>query len=289
MPLARGGQQAYGSQRVKSIPPSDVPSTAELRLSPGEQTRLAADGYVVRAAVFTPTEVDAIVDACEELVAELVRDRQGHRLQAGSYVFDPDFTRSVIIKWEGDSDVVHGIEPFAHLSPSLEAWGCDERLLAPMRELLGYPEIELYTEKLNLKRPHHGGANPLHQDYPYWVDVADDPATVATAMLFLDDSTLDNGCLRVVPGSHTNGVWDRRTDGSPFLGNEIDGGAYEDVESLPLELPAGSVVMFGSYLVHHSAANTSAAPRRALLFSYQPPGAPHMLESLRRLGAAHRS
>ena len=49
--------------------------------------------------------------------------------------------------------------------------------------------------------------NPLHQDYPYWVDVADDPATVATAMLFLDDSTLDNGCLRVVPGkSHERRV-----------------------------------------------------------------------------------
>ena len=73
--------------------------------------------------MFTPAEVDAIVDACEDLVDELVRDRQGHRLQAGSYVFDPDFTRGVIIKWEGDSDVVHGIEPFAHLSPALERVG----------------------------------------------------------------------------------------------------------------------------------------------------------------------
>ena len=108
-------------------------------------------------------------------------------------------------------------------------------------------------------------------------------------MLFLDEARLDNACLRVVPGSHTSGVWQTRRDDDQFATNEIDGGAYEDVESVPLELPAGSVVMFGSYLVHHSAANTSAAPRRALLFSYQPPGAPHMLESLRRLGAAYRS
>jgi len=274
---------------VKSIPPSDVPPTAELRLSPAEQARLAADGYVVRAAVFTPTEVDAIVDACEDLVAELVRDRQGHRLQAGSYVFDPDFTRSVIIKWEGDSDVVHGIEPCAHLSPALHAWATDRRFLTPMQDFVGDAAPELFTEKLNLKRPERGGVNPLHQDYPYWVDVADDPATVATAMLFLDDSTLDNGCLRVVPGSHTNGVWDRRTDGSPFLGNEIDATAYPGVESVPIECAAGTVVMFGSYLVHHSEPNRSDRQRRALLFSYQPAGRAHMLDALRKLAPDRRA
>ena len=41
--------------------------------------------------------------------------------------------------------------------------------------------------------------------------------------------------------------------------------------------------MFGSYLVHHSEPNRSELPRRALLFSYQPSGREHMLESLRRL------
>jgi ectoine hydroxylase len=274
---------------VKSIPPSDVPSAAELRLASDELARLAADGYIVRVAVFTPAEVDAIVGACEDLVAELVRDRRGNRLQAGSYVFDPDFTRSVIIKWEGDSDVVHGIEPCAHLSPALHGWATDNRFLTPMQDFVGDSAPELFTEKLNLKRPERGGVNPLHQDYPYWVGVAYDPATVATAMLFLDDSTLENGCLRVVPGSHTNGVWDRRTDGSPFLGNEIDATAYPGVESVPIECAAGTVVMFGSYLVHHSEPNRSDRQRRALLFSYQPAGRAHMLDALRKLAPDRRA
>ena len=108
-------------------------------------------------------------------------------------------------------------------------------------------------------------------------------------MLFLDAATVDNACLRVVPGSHTSGVWTTRVDDDQFATNEIDGSAYEDVESVPVEVPAGSVVMFGSRLVHHSHPNTSSAPRRALLFSYQPPGAPHILEALRRLGAGRRS
>jgi hypothetical protein len=265
---------------VKSIP---VPARRPGRLSATERDQVARDGYVLRTDVFTRTELDAITDACERLVGDLVRDRKGHRLQAGSYVFDPDFTRDVIIKWEGDSDVVHGIEPCAHLSPPLHGWALDARFLAPMQDFTGDPAPELFTEKLNLKRAGHGGVNPLHQDYPYWVGVTDEPARVATAMLFLDDATVDNACLRVVPGSHTSGVWDRRTDGSEFLGHEIDAGAYPGVESVPIECRAGSVVMFGAYLVHHSAPNRSNLQRRALLFSYQPAGGPHMLESFRRL------
>ena len=275
---------------MKSIPP-EAPSAPEtsLRLRPAERTALATDGFVVRTEVFTAPELAAITTACENLVDELVRDRQGHRLQAGSYVFDPDFTRSVIIKWEGDTDIVHGIEPCAHLSPELHAWATDERFLQPMQDFVGDAHPELFTEKLNLKRPEHGGVNPLHQDYPYWVGVAEDPAKVATAMLFLDDSTLDNGCLRVIPASHTDGVWDRRTDGSAFLGNEIDAGAYPEAESVPIECEAGTVVMFGSYLVHHSEPNRSTRQRRSLLFSYQPAGRAHMIEALRKLDPGRRA
>jgi ectoine hydroxylase len=253
------------------------------RLSDDERAGLDRDGYVVRHRVFAPTEIGEIVAECEALVAALVRDRKARRFPLGSYVFDPDFQRDTMIKWEGDSDVVHGIEPFAHLSPALDRWAHDPRFLEPMCDLVGDDHPALFTEKLNLKRPRQGGVNPLHQDYPYWVDSAPDPARVATAMLFLDDATLANGCLHVVPGSHKQGVWKGRTDGDRFAANEIDTSAYPDVETVLLELGAGSVVMFGSYLAHRSEPNRSERDRRALLFSYQPAGAPHMLESFRKL------
>ena len=67
-----------------------------------------------------------------------------------------------------------------------------------------------------------------------------------------------------------------------FRENEIDTRAYPDVQSVPVELAAGSMVMFGPYLVHQSAPNTSELPRRALLFSYQPPGLEHMIDVQRR-------
>lgn len=258
------------------------------RLAVAELAQLERDGFVVREDLFSATEVAAICASCEELVADLVRDRQLRRFPVGSYVFAPDYERAVMIKWEGDSDVVHGLEPFAHLRPDLMALALDPRFVTPMQDLVGDPAPELFTEKLNLKRPEVGGINPLHQDYPYWVGTAQTPERVATAMMLLDDSTLENGCLQVVPGSHRSGQWRNRTDSDEFGKNEIEAAAYADVALRPLPLRAGSVVMFGSFLVHKSEPNRSSLQRRAILFSYQPPGCRTMLESMRDMAAARR-
>jgi len=261
---------------------------APLRLDGTERRHLDDDGYVVREGVFTADEVGQMISASESLVDDLVRERRGLRLKVGSYVFDPDLVRDVMIKWEGDSDVVHGIEPCAHLNAALRDWAYDPRLVEPMVDLIADDEPTLFTEKLNLKRPHEGGANPPHQDYPYWVDSAEVAEDVATAMVFLDDATIANGCLRVAPGSHKKGKWTTRTDGDQFLANEIDMTAYPDAELEPLELGAGAVVMFGPFLVHQSLPNRSDRQRRALLYSYQPPGRQHMVDTLRKLSQGGR-
>jgi Phytanoyl-CoA dioxygenase (PhyH) len=252
------------------------------RLDDDETRRLAAEGFVLREGVFPAADVAAMTGACERLVADLVRDRIGRRVRAGSYVFDTDLVRHTSIKWEGDSDVVHGIEPFAHLDPALRDWGYDPRIVEPVIGFIGDEKPELYTEKLNLKRPHHGGVNPFHQDFPYWVDVADDPTRLATAMIFLDDATRENGCLEVIPGSHRRGRWPTRTDGDAFGQNELDPKEAEGQTVVPIEVPAGSVVFFGPFLVHKSEPNRSERERRALLYSYMPAGHTALLTYLRR-------
>jgi ectoine hydroxylase-related dioxygenase (phytanoyl-CoA dioxygenase family) len=250
------------------------------RLDADECQQLATDGYVLRETVFSRDEVDAVVDACESLVAEVATTQRGKRSTAGSYTFEDDRSAMLMVKWEGDSDVIHGLEPFAHLSPFLAEVAVDPRFVEPMIDLVGDPDPMLFTEKLNLKRPHHGGKNPLHQDFPYWSD-AQDASRIATAMMFLDDSDSENGTLEVVPGSHVEGQWRTRTDSDIFGNLEIDPTAEDGVTTVALEVPAGSVVYFGPFLVHRSAPNRSERERRALLFSYQPQGAPDMRDLLR--------
>jgi len=166
--------------------------------------------------------------------------------------------------------VVHGIEPFAHLSPELEQWGYDPRFVDPSADIVGEEPIALFTEKLNLKRPHVGGPNPFHQDFPYWDGYADDATAIMTALLFLDPASLENGTLQVVPGSHKQGKWKTRTDRDMFGNLEMDPAVVADVAPVAVEVPAGSVIFFGPFLVHKSDPNTSDRDRRALLYSYQP-------------------
>lgn len=262
-----------------------TPSDRTHLLDAAERAALATDGYVLRERAFGTDEVAAIVDASEHLLRAVAEGRRGNRYEVGSYVFEPDLTAELMVKWEAGTDVVHGLEPFAHLSEPLAVLAVDPRLVDPMVELTGDPDPVLFTEKLNLKRPHHGGRNPLHQDLPYWSDAAH-PTRTATAMVFLDDADLGNGTLEVVPGSHRDGPWRTRADGDAFGRLEIDPALEVGLVTVPIEVPAGSVVYFGSTLVHRSAPNTSDRERRSILYSYQPAGAPHMRDLLRRMKAS---
>jgi hypothetical protein len=248
------------------------------RLTSAERDVYAADGFVLRPDVFTTTEVAAIVGECEALVGDLVARRRAGRKEYGSYVFEQVDDIGVTVKWEGDTDVVHGVEPFAHHWPALERWAMDPRFVDPMRDLCADEAPILYTEKLNLKRPRHGGVNPLHQDYPYWTSCADQVERIHTAMLFLDDASRDNGCLEVLPGSHRLGVQPMRTDKDGFGNLEMDPTPFRDAPLVPIEVAAGAVLFFGPLLVHKSEPNTSTRERRTLLYSYQPAGCRQIID-----------
>jgi ectoine hydroxylase len=249
------------------------------RLGSEEKAALERDGFVVRRAVFDERELGEIADACEALVRLLLDARRRKKWDVGAYVFEVQRELRTMVKWEkDDKDSLQGVEPFAHLSEPLRRWSQDARFVDPMRDLLGVDQVGLFTEKLNVKRGRVGGPIVLHQDHPYWVDVAENADEVGTAMLFLDDATVENGCLEVVPGSHRSGEMARRqVEG--FGAMEMDPERFDLATLVPLEVPAGSVAYFGPYLVHRSLPNRTSRDRRALLYSYQPSGRRHMLEA----------
>jgi hypothetical protein len=252
------------------------------RLDGRERGQLAEHGFVVRRDVFAPGEVGAIGAACDALVERLLEEKRRAKVALGSYTFEIQPRLATVVKWEQENpDVLLGVEPFAHLSDALRTWALDARLLDPARDATGSDDVDLFTEKLNVKRAHHGGPIVLHQDFPYWGDLTPIAARVATAVIFVDDARRDNGCLEVVPGSHREGLQaGRPVEGFGRL--EMDPAAFDHSRLIPLELTAGSVVFFGPFLVHRSQANRSGDDRRALLFSYQPAGHPHLRELLEK-------
>jgi ectoine hydroxylase-related dioxygenase (phytanoyl-CoA dioxygenase family) len=244
-----------------------------------EIARLAGDGFVVRESVFSRAECAAIARDCEALVADLEAARRHTKHRVGSYMFEIAREAETVVKWEPFApEVVQGVEPFAHISPALKAWGLDARLLDPARAVVGQDDIELFTEKLNVKRAKVGGSIILHQDFPYWESMTPVAARIATAMIFLDDASVENGCLEVAAGTHKQGKWPQRADADGFGTLEMDPAAFDEARLEPLEVPAGTVAWFGAFLVHRSLPNRSDGDRRALLYSYQPAGEPHALE-----------
>ncbi len=250
--------------------------TNSLRLNQDEKRHLDELGFIVRAGVFAPAEISDIGDACAELVVSLLEMQRRTKLTVGSYVFEIQRRLRTVVKWEQENpDLLLGLELFAHLSDRLAQWELDPRLVEPAKDVVGAEEIAPFTEKLNLKSAHKGGPIVLHQDFPYWADVSPVAAKVATAVLFLDDATRENGCLEVAPGSHREGVQSRRPI-EGFGSFEMDPDRFDHLRLMPLEVRAGSVLFFGPFLVHRSLPNRSGANRRALLYSYQPAGHPHL-------------
>ena len=144
----------------------------------------------------------------------------------------------------------------------------DPDLLDLVESVLG-PDIVFWTAALFCKPGGDGRAIPWHQDGVYWP--LRPPRTV-TLWIALDDSRIENGCLRYVPGSHRRGPLHHEQspeDGlvlnTTVVESEIDVGATRCVE-----LSAGQLSMHEIYLVHGSAPNTSPRRRAGLTLRYMP-------------------
>jgi hypothetical protein len=258
--------------------------TTSHRLDSRELDQLKSQGFVVRERAFSESELAQLRADCEAMVKRVTEASAGRRKVAvGSYMFQLERGLVTMVKWEpAYPDVVQGVEPFAHFDERLRDWAADPRFVEPMKDVVGAEELNLFTEKLNVKRARTGGPIVLHQDYPYWTESSDGAGQIATAIVFLDDATRANGCLEVLPGSHTSGVRpQRKVEGFGSLEMELDG--FDESQLVALEVGAGSMVFFGSLLVHRSLPNLSDQDRRVLLYSYQPAGRRKSIEGFMQL------
>ncbi len=124
-------------------------------------------------------------------------------------------------------------------------------VLRLMRSVLGWPML-LGNISGNITGP-GGEAGYLHADQIFVPQPWPADPQGANAAWCIDDFTVENGATRFVPGSH---LLNR-------LPNESD---YR--ESMPMEAPAGSLVVFESRMWHQTGANTTANDRRAAIFGW---------------------
>ncbi len=247
----------------------------DFALSPAEVAAWAEDGFILRVSVMSEHELAELREAAEEVVSRAERssrDGDSYQIDGNRYV---DTTRATVqFEHAPGSTTLRVIEPFHHLHPRFDTLIDDPRLVQPMADLIGENAVSLWTDKLNLKRPWGGSRFRFHQDSPYWVYDCDHVDRLPNVMIALDDADEENGCLRVIRGSHKEGLLPGTRDDTR-LGPLFTDPQYFDLQrQLPAVMSAGSFLFFSPHIVHGSEPNRSGAARRAMVLTYQPAGNP---------------
>ena len=170
---------------------------------------------------------------------------------------------------EGEAKRIRQLMGSQNVSPSIRAISESEQLIGAMEQLIG-AEAELFHSKLMMKAASKGSFTPWHSDWGYWKGTFTRP-TQMNAFLAIDESTIENGCIRYVPGSHREFQEHQFfSDASGFaigLPGDID--AYDAV---PIEMQPGDVTFHGSITIHGSEANRSNFDRIMNTFAFAEKG-----------------
>ena len=144
----------------------------------------------------------------------------------------------------------------------------DDRLLDIAEQFIG-PNIALFASHYICKPPFDGKPVLWHQDGSYWPL---EPMEVVTLWLAIDESTPENGCMRVIPGSQRLSLQTmrRRTDVENVLNSEIAAEMVDESRAVDLILAPGDVSVHHPNIIHGSNANTSPKRRAGLTIRYIP-------------------
>ena len=141
-----------------------------------------------------------------------------------------------------------------------------------VRKLLGQilgPDVLLWGSQLFCKPAAVGMEIPWHQDGAYWPIR---PLANISAWIAIDRVRRENACLKVIPGSHLNGLKPHQIDSRKNLALDrtVNPGHLNKEEAVDIELEPGELVFFDVYLMHGSNANTSGERRAGLVYRYMP-------------------
>ncbi|MGA1599242.1 MAG: phytanoyl-CoA dioxygenase family protein [bacterium] len=141
------------------------------------------------------------------------------------------------------------------------------RILRSVQQVLG-PDVILWGCQLFCKPAQVGMEVPMHQDGQYWPIR---PLATCTVWVAIDASTPENGCMRVVPGSHHQGLLAHEKDlRDDLVLNQKVLEPERLSEPVDLELAPGGFSLHDVHLVHGSNPNRSGKRRAGVALRYMP-------------------
>jgi ectoine hydroxylase-related dioxygenase (phytanoyl-CoA dioxygenase family) len=218
------------------------------RMSAQEIKQYQSEGWVIPQFRLSPERVGTMRDALDALI----RDNPGVR---------PEKLVSAHI--EGDNgEGIRGSRHFLDLA-------MDPEIVELVSGVIG-DDVILWGCHVFCKPPAEGYETPWHQDGHYWPIR---PLANCTVWVALEESSAENGCLRVIPQSHRGQVLHEHLheDRSDLtLNQRMAAGSFDEAAAVDLELEPGQMSLHDVFMIHGAKANTSAKRRTGVALRYMP-------------------
>jgi len=238
--------------------PSFVPTTDELShlerdirfhpsttknpaaLTPEQIAAFNRDGYLTKIRIFKEDEIAEIRAYFDELLART--------LAAGG---DSYSIATAHLRYGRVYDIL-----------------TDPRIVALMKDLLG-EDVIAWGSHFFCKMPGDGKRVSWHQDSSYWPL---SPTMAVTAWLAIDDASVENACMRYIPGTHRLGhlTYKLSENDEANVLNQTVPEVEHFGEPVNVELKAGEISIHSDLLLHGSEANQSTKRRCGLTLRYCP-------------------
>ncbi|MCK9859589.1 phytanoyl-CoA dioxygenase family protein [Paenibacillus sp. ATY16] len=211
---------------------------SNLLLTNDDVSYYAKNGYLLqKKPLFSPEKMQELSEIFEEQWAAV-----GKKLN--SELDTPHFRDERLLKFLLSEEVLDLVEP-----------------------LIG-PNIGLWSSHFIAKEPFVGKQTPWHEDSAYWKGRIDRMDKIVTVWLAIDRSNKENGCMRVIPGTHNNGFseYESVSEDSNIFNSQIK--KVNDSEAVYFELEPGECSLHDSRIIHGAAANTSPFRRCGYTMRY---------------------
>ncbi|WP_280243765.1 phytanoyl-CoA dioxygenase family protein [Nocardia abscessus] len=210
------------------------------------------DGYLVVENVLRDSEVaelNALIDRAVERSTSVESNDDMYDLEPGHCESRPR---------------VRGIRDPLALHPLFGEISRSDAVLDIVESVVG-PNIRHELAFINIKPANCGSPVQWHQDFGILPYTNDD---LVVCGLALTDSTVRNGCLHVIPGSHRGPILDHHQDGIMIGAVQQDAPEFDLAQAVPVEVPAGGMSMHHFRTLHGSAPNHSDLDRRVYFLDY---------------------
>ena len=248
-----------------------------MRLNVAEKTAFADQGYLLIENALTDNDIDPVINEYTRYID--FRAKELYRDEKISTLFDDQpFQRRLACICREFSDIYHEMDIMHFRGRECFKFLGNKNLIDLVEGLVG-PEITCSPiQHIRPKLPEGTtptGADahvvPWHQDAGVTWEEAD-PHFILTVWLPLAESTIENGCLEIMPRVHGDGLWEHSS--KPGVGTTIADKFLPEAESVLLPMKKGDVLLMHKEIPHRSGRNCSDDIRWSMDLRYQATGTP---------------